>query len=302
MTISITDFISVIEIVSKKSPGFIFEWLDLLENPTEISYRKAMKSLKSVKFEIRNHVAVISLSRPNEANGVNFCLANELALVAKECDNNSTIRAVILTGTGRFFCAGGDIKEMASDGDKRGMKIKDLADHLHIAISTFARMKAPVIIAVNGMAAGAGFSLAMCGDIVLASEKAAFLMAYTKAGLSPDGGASYYLPRLIGLRRTQELMLTNRQLSAAEAHDWGLINEVVKADKLLDRAISIANGLASGSVGANAAVKKLLLCSFGNTLETQMEIEGREISERANSEDGKEGISAFVEKRNPDFT
>jgi len=158
-----------------------------------------------------------------------------------------------------------------------------------------------VIVAVNGMAAGAGFSLAISGDIVLASNKAAFVMAYTKAGLSPDGSSSYYLPRLIGLRRAQELMFTNRQLSATEAYEWGLINEVVDTDMLLKKAINIASELANGSVAANAAVKKLLLSSFENSLETQMEIEGREISERAKSDDGREGISAFIEKRKPDF-
>ena len=190
---------------------------------------------------------------------------------------------------------------MASYKDKVGPKIKSIADNLHLAMSTFSRMKAPLIIAVNGMAAGAGFSLAISGDIVLASDKAAFVMAYTKAGLSPDGGSTYFLPRLIGLRRAQELMLTNRQLSAQEAYDWGLINEVVEADKLLDRTMKIAGDLAVGSLGAHAAVKKLLLASFDNGLEVQMEIEGREISERAQSADGQEGISAFMSKRAPVF-
>jgi len=190
---------------------------------------------------------------------------------------------------------------MASHGDAVGPAVKCLADDLHMAISTFSRMDKPIITALNGMAAGAGFSLAIASDLVIASDKAEFVMAYTKAGLSPDGSSSYFLPRLIGLRRAQDLMLTNRKLSAQEALDWGLVTELVPADELIPRALKVAHDLASGSVKANASVKKLLLTSFNNSLETQMEIEGREISERAASSDGREGISAFIEKRPPNF-
>jgi len=261
-----------------------------------------MEKLKTLTFEIQNRVAIIALNRPNAANGVNSDFARELSGLAKTCDQNADIRAVIVTGNGKFFCAGGDIKEMASHENNMSRNVKALADSFHMAISTFSRMAKPVIIAVNGMAAGAGFSLAISGDIVIASEKAAFVMAYTRAGLSPDGSSSYFLPRLIGLRRAQELMLMNRQLSANEALDWGLVTEVVAADQLMPRAMEIAATLAAGSAGANAAVKKLLLCSFQNGLETQMEIEGREISARAQSPDGREGIAAFVEKRKAEFS
>lgn len=256
---------------------------------------------ETLTLDIKDRIAVITLNRPEGANGINYQLACDLAAAAKQCDIDQSIKAVVLTGAGRFFSAGGDVKEMAAAGDKAGQAVKALADNLHMATATFARMDAPVIVAVNGMAAGAGFSLAIAGDLVVASEKAAFVMAYTKAGLSPDGSSSYYLPRLIGLRKTQELMLTNRQLSAQEALDWGLINEVVEADALMDRAMDIAGGLAKGSLGSNAAIKKLLLVSFQNGPETQMELEGREISTRAASKDGREGITAFVEKRKPKF-
>ena len=126
-------------------------------------------------------------------------------------------------------------------------------------------------------------------------------MAYTKSGLSPDGSATYFLPRLIGLRRAQELMLTNRQLSAQQALEWGLVTDVVEEGKLIERAMEVATMLAEGSTTANYAVKKLLLQSFNNSLETQMEIEGREISKCARSSDGREGISAFMAKRKPIF-
>lgn len=258
-------------------------------------------NFETLLFEVDNRVATITLNRPQSANGLNAALASDLKSAAKLCDSNTDIRAVLLIANGRFFCVGGDIKEMASHGDKVESEVKKLADDLHMAISTFARMDKPFVVAVNGMAAGAGFSLAISGDIVFASDKAAFTMAYTKAGLSPDGSSSYFLPRLVGLRRAQDLMLTNRTLTAHEALQWGLITKLVSESELLESALSLAKKLASGSQGANAMVKKLLMTSFTNTLETQMEIEGRSIAACAGAPDGREGIVAFVEKREPNF-
>ena len=260
-----------------------------------------MTNFTTLLFDIRDRVALITLNRPKAANGVNLKLASELSDAAAHCEKNADIRAVIITGSGRFFSAGGDIKEMASHGDNVGPGIKALADQLHIAMSTFARMKAPVIIAVNGMAAGAGFSLAISGDLVIASDSSAFMMAYSKAGLSPDGGSTYNLPRLIGLRRTKALMLTNRQLTAQEALEWGLINEVVSSETLLERALELASSLATGPLGANGAIKRLLLETYINDYEAQMDLESHEISNCAASKDGREGVSAFMEKRPPDF-
>lgn len=260
-----------------------------------------MKNLQTIDFKIADRIAIITLNRPDAANGVNLQLAEELDYCAKQCAGDSAVKAVILTANGRFFSAGGDVKEMASYGDKVGPKIKQLADSLHCAISTFARMDAPVITAVNGMAAGAGFSLAITADYVIASDTSSFMMAYTKAGLSPDGSSSYYLPRLIGLRRTQELMLTNRNLKADEALDWGLVSETVPSEALMDRAMELAKGFAQGPLESNAAVKKLLLTSFTHDLETQMDIESEHISRCAMSADGREGVAAFMAKRSPVF-
>ena len=179
--------------------------------------------------------------------------------------------------------------------------MKSLADDLHSAISTFSRMQAALIVAVNGVAAGAGFSLALIGDIVLAAESASFTMAYTRAGLCPDGSSSYFLPRLVGLRRAQELMLTNRTLSAAEACDMGLVTRVVADDELQLQAQRVATDLAAGARLSTAYVKKLLLASSVNDLEAQMELEGQLVSQCAASPDGREGIQAFVDKRKPEF-
>jgi 2-(1,2-epoxy-1,2-dihydrophenyl)acetyl-CoA isomerase len=158
-----------------------------------------------------------------------------------------------------------------------------------------------VITAVNGPAAGAGFSLALSGDLVLAAQSASFTMAYTRVGLSPDGSASHVLPRLIGTLRAKELMLTNRTLAAPDALHWGLVTDVVADDELATRADELATSMAATSSGATGGVKALLLASFGNGLEEQMELEGRLIAERADSADGREGVDAFLAKRRPDF-
>ena len=149
----------------------------------------------------------------------------------------------------------------------------------------------------GGGSAGAGFSLTLTGDYVIASDAAKFTMAYTAAGLSPDGSSTYYLPRLVGMRRAQELALTNRVLSASEAHAWGLVTRVVAPGDLEAEALTICRQLAAGPGLAQAGVKQLLLGSLGTGLETQMELEGRLIARTAASQDGLEGIAAFLEKR-----
>lgn len=261
-----------------------------------------MTDFRTIEFSVDDRVATIILNRPDAANCLTELMAEELGSAALLCDHNDDVKCVVITGSGLFFCAGGDISTMARNLDTIGTTIKGLANSLHTAISTFARMDSPVIMAVNGIAAGAGMSLAASGDIVLASEEASFLMAYTKSGLSPDGSSSYFLPRVIGMRRTQELMLTNRQLTAAEALSWGLVTDTVPSEDLMERAREYARSISEGSKGANAAVKRLLLASFGNGLETQMELEGRQIASAASSPDGLEGISAFMEKRKPSWT
>ena len=260
-----------------------------------------MSAYETLGFETTGPVARITLNRPQAANGFNAQLMRELADVAGCCDADRRIKVVILTGSGRFFSAGGDLKGMAEAGDARGAYVKRLADDLHLATSRFAHMDAVLIVAVNGTAAGGGLSLAISGDLVIAARSAHFNMAYTRAGLSPDGSSSYFLPRLIGLRRAQELMLTNRTLSAAEALDWGLITEVVDDDALQARADALAAQFAIGARGANAQVKKLLLATWGQGLEGQMEMEARAVSGCADSAEGREGIDAFIAKRAPQF-
>ncbi|MGV0835309.1 enoyl-CoA hydratase/isomerase family protein [Mycolicibacterium thermoresistibile] len=258
-----------------------------------------MSEYQTLRFEQSGPVARIVLDRPDAANGMSGAMTAELADAARRCDT-ATTKAVVLTGAGRFFSAGGDLKEFANAAD-RGRHIKAVADDLHRAISTFARMDAVLITAVNGAAAGAGFSVAVTGDLVLAAESASFTMAYTRIGLTPDGAASFYLPRLIGVTKTKELMLTNRTLSAQEAASWGLVTEVVADDQLAARADQLAEQMAQTAGGSNGAIKGLLLDTFASGLEEQMEAEGRLIARRAGSADGREGVDAFLAKRPPEF-
>jgi 2-(1,2-epoxy-1,2-dihydrophenyl)acetyl-CoA isomerase len=258
-----------------------------------------MTDFETLTFAQSGPVTSIVLNRPDAANGMNDTLTRELAAAAALCDTAAT-KVVTITGAGRFFCAGGDLKAMAAAPDAATF-VKGIADDLHRALSTFARMDAVVITAVNGTAAGAGFSLAVTGDLVLSAESAKFTMAYTKAGLSPDGSSSYYLPRLIGIRRTQQLMLTNRTLTAAEALDWGLVTEVVPDADLAARTEALAKEMASTSRTSNSAVKRLLLGTYRTGIEEQMELEGRYIADCARSADGREGIAAFLGKRAPAF-
>ncbi|MEO8296587.1 MAG: enoyl-CoA hydratase/isomerase family protein [Burkholderiales bacterium] len=261
----------------------------------------ALKERECLVVERMGRVVLVQFNRPRFGNGLNSVMVSELAAVAGEIDADPDVRCVVLTGTGTCFSVGGDIKEMAALGDAASAGVKKLANDAHKAVSTFARMRAPLVVAVNGMAAGGGFSLAMAGDMVLASESASFTMAYSAAGLSPDGSSTYFMPRLIGLRKTQELMFTNRRLSAHEALAWNLIHRVTADDALRSEALALAERIAQSAVGSNAAIKSLLLSSFENGLETQMEMEARQIAACVESADGREGIRAFCAKRAPVF-
>lgn len=259
-------------------------------------------SYETLTLSIEGGIATITLNRPDAANALNTTMAREFSEVAIVCDQSPEVRVVVITGNGSMFSAGGDLSAFGDAGENSPALIQQIAGDLHMGISRFTRMNAPVIAAVNGTAAGAGFSLAVSADIAISVDTAKFVMAYTNAGLSPDGSSTYFLPRRIGDRRARELMLTNRVLTAAEALDWGVVNQVVTGDELEATVAALAKKLASGPTRAFGAVKTLLNASFNNGLETQMEFESREIAAMAGSKDGREGITAFLEKRKPTFT
>jgi 2-(1,2-epoxy-1,2-dihydrophenyl)acetyl-CoA isomerase len=258
-------------------------------------------SFETLLFDVEDHVARLTLNRPDAGNAMNAAMMRELRDVAIRCDEDPEIRAVIIAGAGKMFCAGGDLRAFAGEGDALPAYLKGITNDLHGAVSRLCRMDAPVVSAVKGVAAGAGFSLACAADMVIAAESARFTVAYTGVGLSPDGSCSFFLPRLVGLRRTQELMLTRRILEASEALEWNLVTRVVPDDDLEAESSKLAAQLAAGPTRAFGAAKRLLLQSAGDHLETQMEQEARCIADAARSPDGREGIAAFLEKRAAKF-
>ena len=260
-----------------------------------------MSEYSLLDFKIDGGIATITLNRPEAANAFNLELATELNQAATVCQHNPNIRAVVLTGNGKLFSAGGDLTVMSEAGDQVDAALKQLTDQLHGAFSTLMRMRAPLIVAVNGAAAGIGLSLALLGDFTIASEKASFTLAYTAAGLSPDGGATYLLPRVVGIKRAKEMMITNRRLTATEALEWGVVNQVVAPEALLDETQALAKSVAQGATNAFGSVKSLLLSSFNESFESQMVLEVEAIARNAMSKDGQEGIQAFLEKRRPEF-
>ena len=258
-------------------------------------------SYQTLDFAVAAGVATVTLNRPENMNAMSPKMGAELHEAALAIDADPKIRAVVLTGAGKVFCAGGDLGEFAQAGEGARTLLMKMTGDLHLALSRLARNAAPVIAAVNGTAAGAGFSLLMAADLAIAAESAVMTMAYTNAGLSPDGSSTYYMPRKIGDRRARELMLTNRVLSAAEALDWGVVNQVVADDEVLSAATKLATKLANGPTQAFGQVKSLLDGSFDHSLETQMELEARGIAAMIDTADGQEGLHAFLHKRKPEF-
>lgn len=253
------------------------------------------------KFEVTDGVAVATFNRPDAANAMHLPLCEELLDISIRCDEDPAIRAVVFTGEGKMFSAGGDIAFFKKEGDDLPAMAKKMTVFLHAAISRLHRMDPPVICAVNGTAAGAGFSFAIQGDLVLAGESTKLTMAYTRLGVSPDGSASYFLPRRVGTKRALDLILTNRLLTAEEAREWGLVDYVHPDDKLMEEAMKLAGQLAKGPTGAYGRVKHLIHDSMNESLESQMERETRGIADSMRSADGKEGIDAFLAKRPANF-
>lgn len=249
-------------------------------------------------FERDGGVATLTLNRPSARNAINVSLARALMEASITCDEDDSIRCVVLTGAGRMFCPGGDVFDFAQAGSKMPMLIKELTAYLHMAIARFARMNKPLVTAVNGAAAGAGLGLAVLGDIALAARSAHFSLAYRTIGLSPDGGATWLLPRLMGLRRAQEFAFTDKRVSADEAATLGLVTRVVADDELVEQTNVLARALAASATRATGRTRELLLSSFNSSLETQMELEARAIAEGGRDTEGQERVAALLAKLN----
>jgi len=257
--------------------------------------------MDTIKLEQAAGVATITLNRPDAFNALNLALARELFAAVLQVDEDPAVRCVVITGAGKAFCGGGDVKEFADGLPRIGVLIKELTTYVHGAVSRLVRTPKPVLTAVNGVAAGGGLSLALAGDLVLAAESARFTMAYSRIAATPDGSSTYWLPRLIGLRRAIELFYTNRVLSAREALEWGLVTRVASDGELIDATRKLAEELAQGPTLALGRGKLLFHASTTESLETQMELESQSIAQSGHTEDFAEGVRAFAAKRPPSF-
>lgn len=240
------------------------------------------------------------LARP-PANALNIQMAHEFRVAASFLAARPDVRAVVLYTEGKIFFGGGDLAEFQEGGAETPANLHEMTIDLHGAVSRFARMGAPLIGAITGTTGGAGMSLTAAMDMVIAGESAKFTMGYTAAGLTPDGTSTFFLSRVVGLRRATELVLTNRMLSAQEALDWGLVNQVVADDEAVDTARQLAARLAAGPKNAFQGAKRLLIAGANSSLGEAMELEAHAMSEQSMHPEAVEGIASFLEKRRPEF-
>lgn len=252
-------------------------------------------------FEHRGSVVELTLNRPEQGNSINLEMARALLGAAIRCDSDPAVRCVVLTGAGRIFCAGGDVGLFAAAGDQIPAFLSELASTLHAAVAKLARMAKPLLVLVNGPAAGAGLSLAASGDVVIAARSAHFTAAYTALGLTPDGGLTWLLPRLVGLRKAQEMILTNKRVAAEEAEALGLVTRTVDDAALGGEGQATAALLSRSAASALGAARALLLESFADGLETHLEKEARAIAAAGAGPESREGIAAFAGRRKPEF-
>jgi 2-(1,2-epoxy-1,2-dihydrophenyl)acetyl-CoA isomerase len=243
----------------------------------------------------------VTLNRPDAYNALNLDMVTRLAEALSLAATDSSIQGVLITGKGKAFCSGGDLKWISQQKEAAGAVLHRLAPQFHLSILEIRRMDKPVVAALNGIAAGGGFSLALACDFRVMGESATLRQAYASSGLSIDGGGSFALPRLVGLARAMEIMAFDEPISSARALEWGLVTQVVPNAAVLSESVDMLTRLTRTSLHSFAWSKKLMTQSFDNTLETQLELERQGISDCGAHPDGQEGLKAFVEKRKPSF-
>jgi 2-(1,2-epoxy-1,2-dihydrophenyl)acetyl-CoA isomerase len=257
-------------------------------------------SNNSIVLKIENNTAWITLNRPEVFNSFNREMALSLQARLDACETNDEVRAIVIKGSGKAFCAGQDLKEVTSPELNPGFK-KILQEHYNPIISRIRSIEKPIVAAVNGVAAGAGANIALVCDVVVASERASFIQAFSKIGLIPDSGGTFMLPRLIGFQKASALMLLGNKVSAEEAEKLGMIYEVFSSEDFEAEVQVLAERLAQMPTKALGMTKRLLNESMSNDLRSQLELEAKYQIEAARSDDYKEGVAAFVEKRKPNF-
>jgi 2-(1,2-epoxy-1,2-dihydrophenyl)acetyl-CoA isomerase len=262
--------------------------------------------LKNLRLEIDGVIGTMTLDRPKVLNAMSPELIAELVTAAGWLADRAQLRALIVTGEGRAFSAGGDVnwfkRGLEESGAYLSADVRRGADVLHQAIVDFRRIPYPVVAAVNGVAAGAGFSLALMCDTRIASDSAGFVCAYGRIGASPDGGMTYFLPRVVGQARALELLLHDPLLSAEQARDEGIVSEVVPADRLMDVARERAEDLAAKAPHYVRMSKVLIGQSLDNTLADHLQVERHGIADSMATEDLREGVTAFLDGRQATFT
>ena len=256
--------------------------------------------MKSIELKIENQIAFISLNRPDVFNSFN----REMAFLMQEtldiCGNDNNVRAIVITGNGKAFCAGQDIGEITNPELNPGFR-KILDDHYNPIIKRIRNIEKPIIAAVNGVAAGAGANIALACDIVLASENASFIQAFSKIGLIPDSAGTFFLPRLIGIQKATALMMLGDKVSAQEAVELGMIFKCFPEENFDDEVLKMATTLTNMPTKALGLIKKLMNQSITNNLEQQLQLESDLQIEASSTNDYNEGVTAFVEKRKPVF-
>jgi 2-(1,2-epoxy-1,2-dihydrophenyl)acetyl-CoA isomerase len=255
--------------------------------------------MNSILTEEKNNVLVVTLNRPEKLNCFNREMALQLISVLDKAENNNNVRAIIITGMGKAFCAGQDLSE-AIDPNGPGIK-KIVGEHYNPIILKIRSIEKPIIAVINGVAAGAGANIALACDIIYASKSASFIQAFSKIGLIPDSGGTYTLPRLVGFNLASALMISGDKLSADDAKNFGIVYKVFDEENLMELSIASAIKIAAMPTKAIGLTKRLLNKTYSNSLEQQLVLEKNLQIEAANTLDYKEGVNAFLEKRNPNF-
>jgi 2-(1,2-epoxy-1,2-dihydrophenyl)acetyl-CoA isomerase len=256
-----------------------------------------------ILLSLESGVAHLRLNRPESANGMSVELLKALYDAIMVCHGRPDVRVLLITGAGKNFCAGGDVQAFASKGRALPDYIRPATAYLQDAVLSLSRLQAPVVVAVQGFAAGGGgFGLVCAADLVIAAEGAKFLAGATRVAMAPDAGVSVTLPRLVGMRKATEILLTNPVIDAAEALRLGLVNKIVPDDALASAARALALELALGAPRALAATKRLLRSGLGLGLEACLSEEARTVAELSGTADAREGLAAVIERRKPVFT
>lgn len=256
--------------------------------------------MNSITTQIKNNLAIITLNRPEVFNSFNREMALALQKALDDCAANEQVRAILLTGNGKAFCAGQDLKEVTTPELNPGFKAI-LEEHYNPIISRIRNLEKPVVAAVNGVAAGAGANIALACDVVVASGHASFIQAFSKIGLIPDSAGTFFLPKLIGFQKASALMMLGDKVSAEEAEKLGMVYKVFSAETFMDEAEKIAETLSQMPTHGLALTKKALNASMQNNLEDQLALESKYQIEAAQTHDYNEGVNAFIEKRKPNF-